>query len=398
MLFLSLVLVMNEGRVAFTQICDVIDRKQFQRCVSNYPMPRKSKSFSARDQFLCMAFAQLTFRESLRDIEACLRSQANLLYAMGIRGMVTRTILAYANEHRDWRVYFELAQILIRKARKLYSTDRYILEIDEIVYAIDASTIDLCMNLFPWARFRKRKSAIKLHAMLDLNGSIPAFVAITEGKVHDVNALDWIVFEAGAFYVMDRGYVDFTRLARIHAALAFFVTRAKANMRFYVRESRPVDKSVGLRSDQTIRLNGPKTKGLYSGDMRRIGFWDTEKGKLLVFITNNFEIDASVVAKIYKARWQIELFFKWIKQNLRVKAFYGLSENAVKTQIWIAICVYLTVAVLNKTLRIEQSMSRILQVISVNIFSKDPIHQLLMKSHTRDLNIDASNQLIFKNL
>jgi len=345
-----------------------------------------------------MAFAQLTFRESLRDIEACLRSQANLLYAMGIRRLVTRTNIAYANEFRNWRVYFDLAQVLIRKARKLYAADRYILEIDEIVYAIDASTIDLCMSLFPWARFRKSKPAIKLHAMIDLNGSIPAFVAITEGKVHDVNALDWIVFEAGAFYVMDRGYVDFARLARIRSALAFFVTRAKTNMSFYVRESCPVDKSVRLRSDQTIRLNGAKTKSLYLGDLRRISFLDTETGNLLVFITNNFEIDALVVAKIYKARWQIELFFKWIKQNLRVKAFYGLSENAVKTQIWIAICVYLMVAILNKTLRIEQSMSRILQVISVNIFSKDPIHQLLMKTHTRDLNIDISNQLIFNDL
>ena len=389
---------MNVGRPVFSQIVDVIYRAQFDRCVSNYPMPRKSKSFTARDQFLCMAFAQLTFRESLRDIEACLRSQANLLYAMGIRGLVTRTNLAYANESRDWRVYFELAQVLIRKARKLYAADRYIVEIDEIVYAIDASTIDLCMSLFPWARFRKSKSAIKLHAMIDLNGSIPAFVAITEGKVHDVNALDWIIFEVGAFYVMDRGYVDFDRLNRIHVALAFFVTRAKINMSYYVRESRPVEKSAGLRSDQTIRLNGSKTKSLYRRDLRRISFLDTETGKRLVFITNNFEIDAIVIAKIYKARWQIELFFKWIKQNLRVKSFYGLSENAVKTQIWIAISTYLMVAILNKTLGIDQSMSRMLQVISVNIFSKDPIHQLLMKTHTRDLNIDIPNQLIFKDL
>lgn len=387
---------MNAGRLVFSQIADVIHREQFDRCVSKYPMQRASRSFTARDQFLCMAFAQLTFRESLRDIEACLLSQASLLYAMGIRGLVTRTNLAYANERRDWRVYFELAQILIRKARKLYVSDRYIEEIDEIVYAIDASIIDLCMSLFPWARFRKRKSAIKLHAMIDLQGSIPVFVAITEGKVHDVNALDWIALEAGAFYVMDRGYVDFARLARIHGALAFFVTRAKANMSFYVRESRTVDKSVGLRSDQTIRLNGTKTKALYPHDLRRISFLDPETGKLLVFITNNFEIDAIVVAKIYKARWQIELFFKWIKQNLRVKGFYGLSENAVKTQIWIAISAYLMVAILNKTLEIEQSMSRILQVISVNIFSKDPIHQLLMRDDTRHSSVDNSNQLIFK--
>lgn len=386
---------MNIGRLVFTQICDSFERKQFQRCVSKYPMPRSSKSFTARDQFLCMAFAQLTFRESLRDIEACLGSQASLLYAMGIRGSVTRTNLAYANEHRSWRVYFELAQILIRKARNLYSTDRYILDVDEVVYAIDASTIDLCMNLFPWARFRRRKSAIKLHAMIDLSGSIPVFIAITEGKVHDVNALDWIVFEAGAFYVLDRGYEDFLRLAAIHSARAFFVTRAKANMSYYVRDSRAVDKSTGLRSDQTVRLNGTKTRKLFPHDLRRVSFRDAETGKLLVFITNNFEIDALVVAKIYKARWQIELFFKWIKQNLRVKSFFGLSENAVKTQIWIAVCAYLMVAILNKTLRIGQSMSRILQVISVNIFSKDPIHQLLMKNDTRNSDVDNSNQLLF---
>ena len=386
---------MNTGRLVFSQICDVIDRKQFQRCTTKHPMPRASKGMTARDQFLCMAFAQLTYRESLRDIEACLGSQANLLYAMGIRGTATRTNLAYANKHRNWEVYFDLAQILIRKARRLYASDRYILEIDEIVYAIDASTIDLCMSLFPWARFRKRKSAIKLHAMVDLNGSIPAFIAITEGKVHDVNALDWIVFEAGAFYVLDRGYVDFLRLAGIHSAWAFFVTRAKANMSYYVRESRSVDKTVGLRSDQTVRLNGAKTRKHFPHDLRRVSFRDAESGKLLVFVTNNFDIDALVVAKIYKARWQIELFFKWIKQNLRVKSFFGLSENAVKTQIWIAISVYLMVAILNKTLRIEQSMSRILQVISVNIFSKDPIHQLLMKNDTRNSDVDNPNQLMF---
>jgi hypothetical protein len=386
---------MNAGRLVFSQIAELLHREQFERCVFKYPMPRSSRSFTARDQFLCMAFAQLTFRESLRDIEACLGSQANLLYAMGIRGSVTRTNLAYANEHRSWKVYFELAQILIRKARKLYSSDQYILDLDEVVYAIDASTIDLCMNLFPWARFRKSKSAIKLHAMIDLNGSIPAFIAITEGKVHDVHALDWIAFEAGAFYVLDRGYVDFLRLAAIHSARASFVTRAKANMSYYVRESRAVDKSTGLRSDQTVRLNGTKTKKHFPHDLRRVSFRDAESGKLLVFITNNFEIDALVVAKIYKARWQIELFFKWIKQNLRVKSFFGLSENAVKTQIWIAVCAYLMVAILNKTLQIEQSMSRILQVVSVNIFSKDPIHQLLMKNDTRNLDVDSSNQLMF---
>jgi len=358
-------------------------------------MPRAPKTFSARDQFLCMLFAQLTYRESLRDIEACLRSQARLPYAMGIRGSVSRINLAYANQRRDWRVYFELAGILMRKARKLYAKERYIEEIDQAVYALDASVVDLCMSLFPWARFRRAKSAVKIHAMIDLSGSIPAFVAVTEGKVHDVNALDWIVFEAGAFYVMDRGYLDFGRLARIDAARAFFVIRAKKNMSFYVRESRGVDKATGLRADQTIRLNGSKTKGLYESGLRRISYLDTETGKTLIFLTNNFEFDALVVAKIYKARWQIELFFKWIKQNLRIKSFYGTSENAVKTQIWIAVCAYLLVAILNKTSGMNQNLSRILQVVSVNIFSKDPIHQLFTMNDTRNADFDISNQLMF---
>ncbi len=314
---------------------------------------------------------------------------------MGIRGQVTRTNLAYANENRNWRVFFELAQVLIRRARKLYRDDRYIEEIDEIVYAVDASTVDLCMSLFRWARFRKRKSAIKLHTVIDLQGSIPVFIAITEGAVHDVNALDWIGIEAGAFYVMDRGYVDFARLWRFHLALAFFVTRAKTNMSYYVCESRKVDTSAGLRADQTIRLSGPQTRQYYPHILRRISFQDPETGKLLVFLTNNFEIAALTVAKIYKARWQIELFFKWIKQNLRIKGFFGRSENAVKTQIWVAVSVYLMVAILNKTIGSGESMSRILQVISVNVFSKDPIHQLLTTTDTRNLADDIHNQLVF---
>lgn len=386
----------NSGTLVFSQIVDIIDRKQFQRCVSKYPMPRASKSFSARDQFLCMLFAQLTYRESLRDIEACLRSQARLLYAMGIRGSISKSNLAYVNERRDWRVFFELAGILMRKARNLYSKERYIEEIDQAVYALDASVVDLCMSLFPWARFRRAKSAVKVHAMIDLAGPIPAFIAVTEGKIHDVNALDWIAFEAGAFYVMDRGYLDFGRLARIESARAYFVVRAKSNMSYYVRESRVVDKSVGLRSDQTIRLNGPKTKGLYSSNLRRIRYVDAETGRTLIFLTNNFELEAVVVAKIYKARWQIELFFKWIKQNLRIKSFYGTSENAVKTQIWIAVSAYLMVAILNKTSGLDQNLSRILQVLSVNIFSKDPIHQLFMKDDTRNSDSNNPNQLMFK--
>ncbi len=388
---------MNQGKLVFSQIVDLVHPQQFARCASKYPMPRASKTFSAWDQFLCMLFAQLTFRESLRDIEACLASQSRLLYAMGIKGVVARSNLAYANANRDWQVFFELAQILMRKARKLYSKDSYIEEIDQAVYALDASVVDLCMALFPWARFRRSKSAVKIHAMIDLQGSIPAFVAVTEGKVHDVNALDWIVFESGAYYVMDRGYLDFGRLKSIDSAGGFFVTRAKSNMSFYVKESRPADKAAGLRADQTIRLNGTKTKGLYSDFLRRISYLDTETGKLLVFITNSFEIDALVVAKVYKARWQIELFFKWIKQNLRIKSFFGTSENAVKTQIWIALCAYLMVAILNKTNGLDQNLSRILQVVSVNIFSKDPIHQLFMNDDTRNLDVDNPNQLMFNN-
>lgn len=358
-------------------------------------MPRASKSFSARDQFLCMLFAQLTYRESLRDIEACLRSQAQLLYAMGIRGAVSRSNLAYVNEKRDWRAFFELAGVLMRKARRLYSQERYIEEIDQAVYALDASIVDLCMSLFPWAKFRRSKSAVKIHAVIDLAGPIPAFIAVTEGRIHDVNALDWIAFEAGAFYVMDRGYLDFGRLFRIDSARAYFVIRAKSNMSFYVKESRSVDKSTGLRADQTIRLNGAQTKGLYGSDLRRISYVDAQTGKSLVFLTNNFDLEAAVVAKLYKARWQIELFFKWIKQNLRIKSFYGTSENAVKTQIWIAVCAYLMVAILNKTTGLNKNLSRILQVVSVNIFSKDPIHQLFMKDDTRKSEVDNPNQLLF---
>lgn len=386
---------MNHGQIVFAQVTELVHPQQFARCASKYPMQRASKSFTAWDQFLCMAFAQLTFRESLRDIEACLASQPKLLYAMGIRGPASRTNIAYANENRDWRVFFEVAQALVRKARKLYASDRYIAEIDAAVYAVDASTIDLCLSLFPWARFRKGKAAVKLHTVIDLQGFIPVFIAVTDGKVHDVNALDWIAFEPGAFYVMDRGYIDFVRLARIDLDRSFFVTRAKRNMRFYVRQSRAVDKLTGLRSDQTIRLTSPKSRRQHPGDMRRVSFRDAETGRLLVFLTNNFDIDAIVVAKVYKARWQIELFFKWIKQNLRIKAFYGLSENAVKTQIWIAASAYLMVAILNKTLETGQSMSRVLQVLSVNIFSKDPIHQLLMKDDTSEDLVDNSNQLMF---
>jgi len=384
---------MNLGRTIFTQVMDTLHREQFERCVSRYPMPRDSRSFSARDQFLSMAFAQMTFRESLRDIEACL-SDCPHLYAMGIRGRVTRTNLAYANEHRDWRVYADLAEILIRNARRLYAEDSHGLDIDEMVYAVDASTIDLCLSMFPWAHFRKTKAAIKLHTMIDLRGSIPVFISITDGTVHDINVLDDIPLESGSIYVMDRGYVDFARLYRIHQAGAFFVTRAKSNMTYYVGESRFVDKTIGLRCDQSVGLKSAKSKKDYPEKLRRIRYLDTDTGRSLVFMSNHFGLPAITIARIYKSRWQIELFFKWIKQNLRIKAFYGTSENAVKTQIWIAICVYLMVACLNKIHDFDESLSRILQVLSVNVFQKEPINQILTKLETRDVYPSFRNQLM----
>jgi len=385
---------MNQGRLIFTQMIDLLDRKELERCLQRYPMPRVSRRFSGRDQFLTMAFAQMTFREGLRDIEACLRGSPHL-YPMGIRGNVTRTNIAYANEYRPWQVYADLAQILIRKARRLYHNDATELNLDEIVYALDSTTIDLCLSMFPWATFRQTKAAVKMHTQMELRGSIPVFISITDGKVHDVHFLDHITIEPGSIYVMDRAYVDFVRLNRIHLERAFFVTRAKKNMRFYVVESRPVDRSSGLRCDQTIRLNGAKSKHLYPDKLRRIRFIDPESGATLVFLTNNFTLPALVIAAIYKSRWYVELFFKWIKQNLRIKAFHGTSENAVKTQIWIAICVYLLVACLKKVHRIDHSLSRILQVISVNVFQKDPLHQLLGEFATSNSEVSDCKQLMF---
>ena len=374
---------------------DVLDPKQLSRCVTRFPMPRISKSMTARDQFLAMVFAQITFRESLRDIEACLRG-CSQLYAMGVRGNITRTNLAYANEHRDWRVYEALAQVLIRKARRLYAGDSDGLDLDELVYAVDSSTIDLCLSMFPWATFRTTKAAIKLHTQIDLTGPIPVFMRITEGSTHDVHFLDQIFFEAGSIYVFDRGYLDFERLFRIEKAGAYFVIRSKKNMRFYVVQSRPVDKSSGLRCDQIVRLSTAKGKRDYPQTLRRISFIDTETGKRLVFLTNHFGLPAMTVAAIYKSRWKIELFFKWIKQNLRIKAFYGTSENAVHTQIWIAICVYLMVACLNKVHGVNESLSRILQILSVNVFQKVPFYQLLVDYDTRIGENDISKQLVFK--
>lgn len=385
---------MNEGRLIFSQVSDILHREQFDRCIARYPMPRASRGMTARDQFLAMLFAQLTFRESLRDIKACLRGSSHL-YAMGFRGNVTRTNLAYANRHRDWRSYEALAQVLIRKARHLYAGDSNTLDIEEMVYAVDASTIDLCLSMFPWAKFRKTKAAIKLHTQMELTGSIPVFMRLTEGSVHDVNFLDHMVFEAGSIYVFDRGYLDFARLFRIATARGYFVIRSKKNTKFTVTKSRPVDKATGLRCDQTIRLSTATGRKGYPERLRRIAFFDAETGKRLTFLTNNFELPALTIAAIYKSRWRIELFFKWIKQNLRIKVFYGTSENAVYTQIWIAICTYLMVACLGKTHGIGESLSRILQILSVNVFQKVLVNELLTERDSENSANPNHNQLMF---
>jgi len=324
-----------------------------------------------------MAFAQITYRESLRDIEVCLRSQNNKLYHMGIRGNVCRSTLADANEKRDWRIYAELAHSLITTARTLYSKDTFIEELDETIYALDSTTIDLCLSVFPWATFRKTKGAIKLHTLLDLRGNIPTFIYISDGKLHDVNALDLMPLEAGAFYVMDRGYVDFKRLHYFTEIAAFFVTRAKTNIKFRRVYSHPVDRDTGLVCDQTILLTGFASRKGYPGKLRRVKFHDAITGKTLVFLTNNFNLPALTIAQLYRSRWQVELFFKWIKQNLRIKSFYGTSENAVKTQIWIAISVYVLVAIMKKELHLKESLYTILQVLSVSAFEKTPVYQLI---------------------
>jgi len=368
---------MYAGQLIFSQIMDFMPLQTFRRCVGKYRGNFKIKTFSCLDQFLCMAFAQITYRESLRDIEVCLRSQNNKLYHMGIRGNVCRSTLADANEKRDWRIYAELAHSLITTARTLYSKDTFIEELDETIYALDSTTIDLCLSVFPWATFRKTKGAIKLHTLLDLRGNIPTFIYISDGKLHDVNALDLIPLEAGAFYVMDRGYVDFKRLHYFTEIAAFFVTRAKTNIKFRRVYSHPVDRDTGLVCDQTILLTGFASRKGYPGKLRRVKFHDAITGKTLVFLTNNFNLPALTIAQLYRSRWQVELFFKWIKQNLRIKSFYGTSENAVKTQIWIAISVYVLVAIMKKELHLKESLYTILQVLSVSAFEKTPVYQLI---------------------
>ena len=346
---------------------------QFQLCVDRYHGNHYVKDFSCWDQFLCLAFAQLTYRASLRDIETCLRAQQPRLYHMGFRGRVSRATLADANESRDWRIYRDFAQVLIGMARELYHDDSFGVELSETVYAFDSTTIDLCLSLFPWGQFRRRKSAVKLHTLLDVRGSVPTSVYVTGGQVHDVNLLDELLLEAGAFYLLDRGYVDFARLHVFTQACAFFVTRAKKNMQFYRRSSHQVERFTGLRSDQTILLTGVRTAQRYPDPLRRIHYFDAEKDLRLIFLTNNFLLPALTIAQLYRARWKVELFFRWIKQHLRIKAFYGTSENAVKIQVWVALSVYVLLAIVKKQLRLDMSLYKILQILSITIFEKTPI-------------------------
>ncbi len=368
---------MNYGKTIFSQIIDFLPYKKFRQCVKRYNGNYRVRSFTCYDQFLCMAFAQLTYRESLRDIECCLRAIHEKLYHMGINGKVSRSTLADANEKRDWRIYSDFAQILIHEARKLYADEDFGLELDETVYALDASTIDLCLSVFPWARFRKSKGAVKLHTLLDLRGNIPSFISITDGKVHDVNILDELIPEAGAIYLMDRAYLDFERLYTMHQCSAFFVTRTKSNTAIRRIYSNPVDKSTGLRCDQTVALTGFYSKKAYPEKLRLVKYFDAETGKRLNFLTNHFYLPALTIAELYRYRWKVELFFKWIKQHLRIKAFYGTSENAVKTQIWIAISIYVLVAILKKRLKIELSLYTILQILSISVFEKRLISQAI---------------------
>src|SRR5438128_2926544 len=359
---------MNAGRTVFSQLIEFLPHQEFQKCVARYGGDRYLKNLSCWDQYLAMAFAQLTYRESLRDIEACLRSVSGKLYHMGFRGKVARSTLADANEARNWRIYADFAQVLIAIARPLHARDPIGLDLEKSLYALDSTTLDLCLALFPWARFRRRKAAVKMHTLLDLRGNIPTFIRITDGKVHDVNLLDEIMPEAGAFYVMDRAYIDFERLFVLTLSSAFFVVRTKSNVLLQRRYSHPVDKSTGVRSDQTVILSSFESASVYPDALRRVSYFDVETNKRLKFLTNNFTLPALTIAQIYKCRWQVELFFKWIKQHLRIKAFYGTSENAVKTQIWIAVSVYVLVAIVRKRLGLEASLYQTLQILSVTLF------------------------------
>ena len=384
---------MYSGKIVFAQIMDFLPMYEFHKCVLRYQGNYKVRNFSCLDQFMTMAFAQLTYRESLRDIEACLRCLPSRLYHMGIRGKIARMNLARANENRDWRIYADFAQILIHIARELYLKEDFGVELDNTVYALDATTIDLCLSLFPWARFRKTKAGIKLHTLLDLRGNIPTFIDITEALLADVNILDILVVEPGSFYVMNRGYVDFERFYRIHQERAFFVTRAKKKFKFKRLYSRSIDTSTGLRCDQTIVLTNSYND--YPEQLRRVRFFDAEDNRTFTFLTNDFSLPALTIAQLYKCRWQIELFFKWIKQHLRIKAFFGTSSNAVKTQIWIAICVYVLVAIIKKQLNIKHSLYTLLQILSVAVFERIPLLDLLNDSQQINEIASQENQLSF---
>jgi hypothetical protein len=381
---------MYSGKLVFTQVLEHVPQHNFRRCVQRYQGNRYVKRFTCQDQFRAMAFAQLSYRESLRDIEACLAAQQGKLYHMGIRSPVARSTLANANEQRDWRIYADLAQVLIRIARPLYLDDAFGVDLEQSVYALDATTIDLCLSLFPWAHARRTKAAVKLHTLLDLRGNIPTFIHISDGKLGDVKALDLLVPEPGAFYIMDRGYFDFARLYRLHLGTAFFLIRAKSDTQVRRQYSRAVDKSTGLRCDQTIRPSGKHSPRLYPQQLRRIKYYDAETEKTFVFLTNNFELPALTIAELYRCRWRVELFFKWIKQHLRIKTFFGTSENAVKTQVWIAVCVYVLVAIVKKRLEIPASLYTMLQILSLTLFERTPINQLVTSAPGADYKIQGA--------
>lgn len=384
---------MNEGRSIFAQLVEHLPIRDFRKCVERYDGNYRVRRFSCWDQLLCMLFAQLTFRESLRDIEACLRAVDGRLYHMGIRGRVSRSTMADANEARDWRIYADFAQVLIGEARRLYAHDDLGLALANTVYAFDSTTIDLCMSLFPWADYKRAQRAVKLHTLLDLRGNIPTFLRITPARLHDVNLLDELTPEPGAFYVLDRGYLDFARLYRWTRHGAFFVTRARKNFRYTLLESRAVDKTTGLVCDQSVRLVWFYAVRDYPEALRRVRFRDPETGKHLVFLTNNFTQPPDVIAALYRSRWQVELFFKWIKQHLRIKAFYGTSENAVKTQIWIAVCSYVLVAIVRRRLQLSQNLHALLQVLSLSLFEKMPIKLALTTADASVYADEGCNQL-----
>ena len=388
---------MNHGKLVFAQHMQHLPLTTFRRCVARYDGEFRVRSFSCLDQFLCMAFAQLTYRESLRDIEVCLRAQRSKLYHFGIHSTVARNTLANANAVRDWRIYADFAQSLIAIAQHLYVQEPFGVDLQETVYALDTTTIDLCLSVFPWAPFRSAKAAIKLHTLLDLRGNIPAFIHISDGKMHEVNVLDQLLPEPGAFYVMDRGFIDFERLDRFHQAGSFFVTRGKSNLKIQRRYSHPVDRTTGLICDQSVVLTGFYSHQRFEAPLRRIRFKDPETAKTLIFLTNNFALPALTITELYRCRWQVELFFKWIKQPLRIKAFFGISENAVKSQIWIAVSAYVLVAIVKKRLKLSASLYEILQILSLTMFEKIPLDQLLAQIVAGENDPASANQLLLFN-